>query len=141
MIVSNLLFKDLHVHVCALFIDDIVFGTMKTCVSSGSISTSEIETYAERDHTKQSQVPGDLSVVAESNLDILCQSDLSSEVNNGDTVETATINVKDWGVLKFPVKVKIADLGNACWVVSCSVLVHIYLFICQGVMNLFWENL
>lgn len=33
-----------------------------------------------------------------------------------DTKETE--NTKLWGPLKGPVQVKIADLGNACWVVS-----------------------
>lgn len=33
-------------------------------------------------------------------------------------------NAKLWGPLKKPVQVKIADLGNACWVVSEVVLMR-----------------
>ncbi len=70
-------------------------------------STSDIQTHDER---------------LSDNKDYICVDDTTmdtaDEVKGQSTGEKQHIE-NNWGVLKGPVSVKIADLGNACWVVSC----------------------
>lgn len=46
----------------------------------------------------------------------LSREEMEEEEEEGD--EEVEEDVANWGPLKTPVTVKIADLGNACWVVS-----------------------
>ena len=48
----------------------------------------------------------------------------SGEKREEGVSEEESVMVRQWGPLKRPIQVKIADLGNACWVVSQSQLVY-----------------
>ncbi len=76
------------------------------------VSTSDIQTHDER---------------LDNNKDYICVDDTTMDAADkvkGQPAEADAAGAeeecvdKNWGVLKGPVSVKIADLGNACWVVS-----------------------
>lgn len=100
-------------------VDNGVSAAMDTCVTSVGFSTSETETCDERNPTNPSLASEDSCFDSVSKTDLVDHSDTPPEVNNGDAKAASSIdNKKHWGVLNGPVRVKIADLGNACWVVS-----------------------
>ena len=70
------------------------------------VSTSDIQTNDER-----LQKAGDY-ICADDSTTMDADETKDQADNKGDTLN------EDWGVLRGPVSVKIADLGNACWVVS-----------------------
>ena len=116
---------------------------MDTCLTSVGISTSEIETCDERNPSNPSFASEDSCFDSVSNTDVVDHSDTPPEVNNGDAVATNSMdNEKHWGVLKGPVRVKIADLGNACWVVSyhCNTSFRIlHIMVIDDANYVLWE--
>ena len=85
-------------------------------VMSVGVSTSDIHTSDER---------------KQDSSDFVCLDDPTMEAEPDPESETvvdptegggpALEDEENWGVLRKPVTVKIADLGNACWVVSITV--------------------
>ena len=55
----------------------------------------------------------------------------------GERTEEEELNTRRWGPLKGPVEVKIADLGNACWVVSGVCIIYPKNFHCCNCQG--WE--
>ena len=65
-----------------------------------------------------SEVEGLPSVEGEESDSEASDGDGDGEREGGERTEEEELNARRWGPLKGPVEVKIADLGNACWVVS-----------------------
>ena len=91
-----------------------------TCITSSALSTCDHPTSMERDKSEVSSVPegspvdgdgGGVSFEKEGGAE-------EEDEEEDDEEEVEEEDPRKWGALKTPVTVKIADLGNACWVVS-----------------------
>lgn len=82
------------------------------CITSSALSTRDHPTSMERDKSEVSSVSKGSPVDG---------GGMSCKKEGGAEEEEEEEEVEDprkWGALKTPVTLKIADLGNACWVVS-----------------------
>lgn len=86
-----------------------VAETMDTCVTSSALSTCDQPTSVEREKSE-------VSSVSEGSPGEGGEGGGECAEESGEAEEEE--DVSKWGPLKVPVTVKIADLGNACWVVS-----------------------
>ncbi len=77
---------------------------------SMGVSTSDIQTHDERLQEASDYICADDSTTMEAD-------ETKDETGSKNESKSDTVD-EDWSVLKGPVSVKIADLGNACWVVS-----------------------
>ncbi len=98
---------------------------METSITSSALSTRDQLTIVEREKSEVSSIsegsPGEEGVV--------CEEEEGAEEEG----EEGEVDVSRWGPLKVPVTVKIADLGNACWVVSlkmCLCMREYYVYMC-----------
>ncbi len=83
---------------------------MDAMISSSGLSTSSQLTSMERSKSEVSSVSEGLP----NNRAVLEEGEEEEEEEEESVLEDRS----KWGPLKVPVTVKIADLGNACWVVS-----------------------
>ena len=103
-------------------------------VMSVGVSTSDIQTNDERKQNSNNFVClDDPTMEAEPDEGGGAAQGPTEGEEGYDSVSPAIEDDENWGVLRKPVTVKIADLGNACWVVSCTAingpLLITYLFI------------
>ena len=86
---------------------------METSITSAVLTTRDHLTAVEREKSEVSTFVAD--GVGEGG--VVCEEEEGAEEGEGGE-EDGEVDVSRWGALKVPVTVKIADLGNACWVVS-----------------------
>ena len=98
-----------------------ILDPMETCVSSSGTSTSDQLTNMERSKSEvsaMSEEPPDEEGVAKKEEIKEEIEEREEEREEEEEEEEDEEDETKWGPLKKPVTVKIADLGNACWVVS-----------------------
>lgn len=89
--------------------------TETSCITSSALSTHDHPTIVDREKSEVSSAEVSPGVEGE---EALCEKkEESEERREGEVNEEVEEDIAKWGPLKVPVTLKIADLGNACWVV------------------------